>query len=332
MAVSIVRNQIIDAIINVDKLDTGAVSYAKILSTDIETALASSASATKLATAASIKSYVDSKIVDTFSGGDGIVIDDTGSPDVISVDLATSNPALYFDSNKLSLQLDANKGLVKGAAGASVQLKTEVGGTISVDASGLFVADLAIGNGKLANSTISGKSLGGNLDDLTAGNGLSMTAYNGAAPQAIDLALDGATLSKSGTGVKVSDGGISANQLAQTGGAEAVVTQAIRNSAVTTDKIADSSVTADKVGFATNLDALTTNGATTAFDLGATINAAFATIMVHRNGLMLKQVASSPADVDEFSLSLAGGAGGVSQVTFGAAPASSDSVTVFYIA
>ena len=327
MAVSIVRNQIIDAIINVDKLDTGAVSYAKILSTDIETALASSASATKLATAASIKSYVDSKIVDTFSGGDGIVIDDTGSPDVISVDLATSNPALYFDSNKLSLQLDANKGLVKGAAGASVQLKTEVGGTISVDAS-----DLAIGNGKLANSTISGKSLGGNLDDLTAGNGLSMTAYNGAAPQAIDLALDAGTLTKGAGGLKVSDGGISANQLAQTGGAEAVVTQAIRNSAVTTDKIADSSVTADKVGFATNLDALTTNGATTAFDLGATINAAFATIMVHRNGLMLKQVASSPADVDEFSLSLAGGAGGVSQVTFGAAPASSDSVTVFYIA
>ena len=41
----------------------------------------------------------------------------------------------------------------------------------------------AIPNSSLANSTISGKALGTNLDSLTAGSGLSGTAYNGSAAQ-----------------------------------------------------------------------------------------------------------------------------------------------------
>jgi len=41
----------------------------------------------------------------------------------------------------------------------------------------------AIPNASLANSTISGKSLGSNLDSLTAGSGLSGTAYNGSTAQ-----------------------------------------------------------------------------------------------------------------------------------------------------
>ena len=45
------------------------------------------------------KAYVDSRVPDEFSGGDGIVITDA-SPDVIAVDLAT-NPGLQFTSNKL---------------------------------------------------------------------------------------------------------------------------------------------------------------------------------------------------------------------------------------
>lgn len=45
------------------------------------------------------------------------------------------------------------------------------------------ILDANVTNAKLANSTISGKALGTNLDSLSAGNGLTGTAYNGSAPQ-----------------------------------------------------------------------------------------------------------------------------------------------------
>ena len=55
-----------------------------------------------------------------------------------------------------------------------------------------------IPNASLANSTISGKALGTNLDSLTAGTGLSGTAYNGSAPQTWTVAYG----STSGTAVQ----------------------------------------------------------------------------------------------------------------------------------
>ena len=55
-----------------------------------------------------------------------------------------------------------------------------------------------IPNASLANSTISGKSLGSNLDSLTAGTGLSGTAYNGSAAQTWTVAYG----STSGTAVQ----------------------------------------------------------------------------------------------------------------------------------
>ena len=136
MAIQLVRNQLVDSIINVDKLLDGAVSYAKINSSDIETTLTGGAS--KLASAAAIKAYVDAQVPDTFSGGNGIDIDSSGDPDVISVDLAT-NPGLQFTSSKLDLKL-----------------KAESGGSLTKDADGLYIANSAISNAKLANSTISG--------------------------------------------------------------------------------------------------------------------------------------------------------------------------------
>ena len=101
------------------------------------------------------KAYVDSQLPDSFSGGNGIAIDSSGDPDVISVDLAT-NPGLQFTSNKLDLKV-----------------KAETGGSITKDGDGIYIADSAIGNAKLAgsianaklaNSTISGKALGTNPD------------------------------------------------------------------------------------------------------------------------------------------------------------------------
>ena len=248
---------------------------------------------------AATKAYVDAAVPDTFSGGDGIVITDA-SPDVIAVDLAT-NPGLQFTSNKLDLKV-----------------KAESGGSLTKDANGIYIANAAIGNAKLVSSTISGKALGTSLAAIAAGQGLALAApYDGSAAQTMDIALDAATLTKGAGGLKVSDLGIAAGQIA--------------GAAVTTAKIADNAVTAAKVSFGSNVDKLTPNGSLTAFDLSATIPSEFAAIMVFRNGMSLEQVAS-PANIDEFKLELAAGTGGVSLVTFGAAIPSGENVRVFFIA
>lgn len=57
-------------------------------------------------------------------------------------------------------------------------------------------------NAMLANSTISGKALGTNLDSLTIGTGLSGTSYNGSA--AVTIANSGVTSAVAGTNIEVS--------------------------------------------------------------------------------------------------------------------------------
>ena len=76
------------------------------------------------------------------------------------------------------------------------------------------IANSTIENAKLANSTISGIALGASLPSLSAGNGLSMTSYNGsAAVTDLTIDLDGATLAVGGSGVKIADGGITNTQI-----------------------------------------------------------------------------------------------------------------------
>ena len=291
MAITLVRNQLVDSIINENKLDSGAVSFAKMKSADLETNLASSASASKLATAAAIKAYVDAQVPDTFQGGNGIDIDSSGDPDVISVDLAT-NPGLQFTSNKLD-----------------VKVKSESGGSITKDANGLYIADSAIGNAKLANSTISGKALGANLDSLSAGQGISMSAYNGsAAVSDLTVQLDGSTLAKSGSGVKVADLGIGEGQLA------------------------GNAVTITKFGMRPYTDDFAPNGSAATFTLSQRIPASslsdFAQgVRVYRNGQRLLQKASSPADSSEYTVTDNGSA---TVVTLGANPANGETIIVDY--
>jgi hypothetical protein len=101
------------------------------------------------------------------------------------------------------------------AIGTNVQaynstLAAVAGGTYSGDDSittlGTITAGTwngtAIANANLANSTISGKALGTNLDTLTIGTGLSGTSYNGSS--AVTIANTGVTSNVAGTGVSVS--------------------------------------------------------------------------------------------------------------------------------
>ncbi len=285
MTIQLVTNQLVDSIITEDKLATGCVAYAKIKSSDIETTLTGGAS--KLASAAAIKSYVDGQ-VQTYTGGNGIDIDVSN---VVSVDLAT-NPGLQFTTNQLD-----------------VKVKAESGGSITKDADGLYIANSAIANAKLANSTISGVALGDALNSLSlaANSALTMTTYNGsAAVSDLSLVLDGATLSKGASGVKVADAGIGSTQLA------------------------DSSVSAAKTSFAPNVDSVTPNGILVNFDLSETIPSGWEAVIVFRNGVAIEQVQSTPSGVDQFVLNRTGGTGGLSRIEFGSAPAASNNIRVYY--
>ena len=254
---------------------------------------------------AATKAYVDAAIPDTFSGGDGIVITDS-DPDVIAVDLAT-NPGMQFTSNKLDLKI-----------------KSETGGSITKDSDGIYIGDAAIANAKLANSTISGKALGTDLDALAAGQGLALASpYDGSAGQTMDLNLDGATLAKGVSGVKISDLGVGSGQLA----ADAVIAGKIADGAVdASSALVDGIISEPKLSFQSRQDIFTPNGSTLAFVLANEVNALMDNfVMAFKNGLLMRKVASAPSDADSYTVSTAAG---VTTITFGANLSSDDALEV----
>ena len=310
MAIQIVGNQVANNTLGPTQIDETA-TY------DFSSGVVSVATPTASAHAAT-KAYVDSKVPDTFAGGDGIAISDGAGTDTITVDLAT-NPGLQFTSNKLD-----------------VKVKSETGGSITKDGDGLYIADNAIGNAKLAgsianaklaNSTISGKALGANLDNLTDGNGISDFSYNGSSAGVISIDLDGSTLTAGADGLKITGAGVGSTELAD----NAVTTAKIGDGQVSAAKLVDNSVGSAKLAISSEWVSLTPNGSATAFDLGHTLSGDFAFIVVVRNGLVLEQKSSSPSGQDEYTVSLNGGTGGVGQITFGSAPASGQNLRVFYI-
>ena len=310
MAIQIVGNQVANNTLGPTQIDETA-TY------DFSSGVVSVATPSSSAHAAT-KAYVDSKVPDTFAGGDGIAISDGAGTDTISVDFAT-NPGLQFTSNKLD-----------------VKVKSETGGSITKDGDGLYIADNAIGNAKLAgsianaklaNSTISGKALGANLDNLTDGNGISDFSYNGSSAGVISIDLDGSTLTAGADGLKITGAGVGSTELAD----NAVTTAKIGDGQVSAAKLVDNSVGSAKLAISSEWVSLTPNGSATAFDLGHTLSGDFAFIVVVRNGLVLEQKSSSPSGQDEYTVSLNGGTGGVGQITFGSAPASGQNLRVFYI-
>ena len=300
---------------------------------------------------AATKGYVDSQVGDGFQGGDGIAIDTSTNPDTIAVDLAT-NPGLQFTSNKLDLKLESAKGLSKGANGLAVALKSESGGTIAVDASGLHIADSAIGNAKLANSTISGVALGSNLNALTpaTNGGVLFSSYNGSAAVG-NLQLDISDLAAAAVDVNADFIAIY-DADADVTGKEAIsdFTAAIAGDALTvssgvinvnddnstlevasdTLRVKDAGITPAKLSFQSRQDVFTPNGSTLAFNLANDVNSLLHNfVMVFRNGLLQKKVASSPSDDSEYTV---GSSGGTTTVTFGANINSSDALEVRYLA
>ncbi len=189
-----------------------------------------------------------------------------------------------------------------------------------------IVQDSAITNIKLANSQVT----------LVAGDGVA-TLGNLAlgASMNVNLVLDGSTLAKGASGLKVSSGGITSTELAAnsvTSSAiadDAVGSTEIAANAVQTVKIQDDAVTLAKCGFQWVQEVYTGTTSTT-YDLSNAVDSGFEdAIFVFRNGLLCQKV-GSPSDDSEYSVAVTGGTGGVCRLTFGSAP-NGDKLIVKYM-
>jgi hypothetical protein len=102
-----------------------------------------------------------------------------------------------------------------GTSGAVTVTVAAADSTISVAAGGISVVESnlsSIPNGALSNSTISGVSLGSNLNNLTIGNGIQLnsgTTYNGSSAVSLSIQATDSTISVASGGISVSEANLS---------------------------------------------------------------------------------------------------------------------------
>ena len=182
----------------------------------------------------------------------------------------------------------------------------------------------SIANSKLSNSTISGVALDANLNALTAGNGISMSSYNGsAAVSDLTINLEGATLAVGSDGLKIADSGVGTSQLAAT----SVTTAKIASSAITADKISNASIKTEKLDFAGFFQGFDANGSTLAFELAGPVDLEFKQFFtVTVNGLVM-EYKDTPDAQDNYKIDNAG-SGGAGRIVFGANLANGDRVAI----
>ena len=284
-----------------------------------------------------------------------------------SVDVATDSIAIYDSSADVSGK-ETIADVMTAVAGAALSATSgvlavavdDVGIEINSDA--LRLKDSGVTNAKLQNSTISGVSLGSNLNSLSpaTNGGVLFSSYNGSAAVS-NLQLDISDLSAGAIDVSSdtfafydSDAdatsqesiadlmtAVAGDALSASSGVLAVSVDdssieinsdalRLKDSGVTNAKLAGS-ISTDKLSLASEWETLSPTGSTATFDLSEALSTNLANIMVFRNGLAVKQVASSPADTDEYTVSPTGGAGGVARLTFGANVAASDDLRVWYL-
>lgn len=296
------------------------------------------------------------------TGGGAVALGGSASLaiDLDGATLAVSGSGLKIkDAGVGSTQIAANAVVTSGVSDGAITLdklanvssgQMLIGNASNRPAAVTMSGDIAITNAgvttiqsnsvetaMLQDGSVSNQKLASSALTLSAGDGLSgagSIALGGSAN--LNINLDGATLSKGASGLKVAAGGISATEIATAAVAtdeladNAVVAAKVASAAITTAKIADDAVTIAKCGFAFYRDAFT-GSSNTAYDLSIAIPAGFENaVMVYRNGLMCKKVASSPADASEFSVAGTGGTGGVGQITFGAAPNGDQIIAIMF--
>jgi len=269
------------------------------------------------------------------TGSNGLKIADNGIAVQQIADNAVSNDKLAgsITANKLTLgtsfaNASGSLTLANGVAGNGLDLTSQVlsvdldGSSLAVGGSGLkiaddgvaaaqladnavvtaAVADNAITNAKLAGSITAAK-LAGSIpaDKMNLGQGVEDNGGN------LQVKLDGSSLARSGTGIKIADNGVGASQ------------------------VAAGAITGAKLSFAPKYVSLAgEDGSKTAFDLPEALDATLVTgSIVYLNGLALEKVSSSPG-TDQYTVSATGGTGGVGQIVMGAAPDGSSDLTCLY--
>ena len=156
-----------------------------------------------------------------------------------TVDLSGNLSFQGFDFEDVSINKPTgNTTAGSGSVGAAVQTTThQYTGSVFITGS-----DLKIPQGTVTAVSFSGD---GNelsnlplnqvgLSNLTQGNGISTFTYDGTSPVKIKIKLDGETLITSSLGLKISESGVTSNEIA--------------SSAVTTDKIKDGTINKDNIG------------------------------------------------------------------------------------
>ena len=248
------------------------------------------------------------------------------------------------------------------SASAGVLAVSVDGSGIEINSDTLRLKDGGVTNAKLAQSTISGVSLGDNLNSLSkaSNSGLSMTSFNGSASVS-DLAINLPDLADATIDVSAdfiafadaTDGGsklesmadvmtaVAGQGLSASAGVLAVSVDdtgieinsdalRLKDLGVTSAKLAGNIATS-KLALSSEWKSFSPDGNTSAFDLDDPLSTNLANILVYRNGLAVKQVSSSPSDQDEYTVSPSGGAGGNARISFGANIASSDDLRCWYL-
>lgn len=231
-----------------------------------------------------------------------------------------------------------------GSAAVSDLAVNVDGSSIEIASNALQIKDGGVSNAKLANSTISGVSLGSNLNSLSAGNGISMTSYNGsAAVSDLTIDLDGSSLALGLNGLSVADSGVTAAKIASGAvetakiadsavtalklASDSVETAKIKDDAVTGAKIANASIATAKLNFAAFFAGFDADGSSATFEMQSALDLNFVEMFVVTvNGLVM-EYKSTPDAQDNYKIDN-GGTNGVARIVFGSNLSNGDRVTI----
>ena len=261
---------------------------------------------------------------------DGSTLAKSSSGIKVDTGAITSNELAAQAVGAAALGAVAGNGLT-GGAGSALAVEPNSAGPVSVSASGVDIAldgstlsksssGLKVGTGAISSNELAAQAVGSAALGSIAGNGLTGGAgsslavqANGAGPisvsaSGVDITLDGSTLAKSASGIKLNNGAVDSAQLAA------------------------NAVGAAALGIAFTFEDFTGNGSATTFDLQHPCPATLIErVIAFRNGLRMKLVQSNPSGTDEYTVSATGGASGVCRITTGSAMSSADKLFVDYI-
>jgi len=248
-------------------------------------------------------------------------------------------------ANLNSLSKATNGGVMFSSYNGSASVSN-----LQLDINDLADAGVNVANDSLAiydaDADVTAKESIADIMTAVAGNGLA------ASSGVLAVGVDDSSIELNSDALRVKASGVTNAMLAGS------IADSKLNQITTSDKVAGSSVQLNgsgaiennsglkikvdsdtiKIGGSNSLEfalnpqfqTLSPNGVLSAFDMSETLKSGFEVIIVIRNGLIMKQVASSPSDESEYVVSRTGGTGGVSLITFGSPPAGTDDLRVFF--